>query len=87
MEPKQLKKLVKQLRAMGISYYKDQTVELELGSAPSKPTRQSTVSPTEIVESDKIPHVVQDLKSVMALSDTDLVDRLFPEPTEASEDN
>lgn len=86
MEAKQLKKLVKTLRSLGVTRYRTPELELDLAIQPIGYKETAKSKPIDI-ESDKIPHVVQDLKSVMALSDDDLVNRLFPEPTEDAEDN
>lgn len=84
MDPKRLKKLVKQLRTLGISYYRDKDVELRMDNKvialKGKTDNKAIASQSEPArESENIPHVVQDLKSVMALDDNALVDRLFPE--------
>lgn len=78
MEIKKLKKLVKSLRALGLTYYKDAEVELELGKQPEPRQRLKHAEPKPSAE---IKHKVEDLTSIMALDDNSLVDRLFPEST------
>jgi len=38
------------------------------------------------LEEEKIPHNIQALQSLLKMSDVELVDQLFPEPTEPAED-
>lgn len=92
MTPKEIKTLVKALKAAGVTHYK--TAELELNLA----TSQSFASPNVSRETKKAPkaqlplltheeekpieHKVVELTSLLKLSDTDLVDRLFPDHTD-----
>lgn len=77
MTPKEIKRLVKTLRAAGVTHYKNDLIELDLGPLPPP----AKVGP-ETKEETQIPHVVEELVSVMKLSDNELVDRLFPDTQE-----
>ena len=79
MKATELKKLVKAMRQCGVIRLKTQEYELELGDEPIKPLAAS--------EEKQIPHKIEDLKSVMKLSDEELIDRMFPdtEPKEEGE--
>ena len=73
-----LKDLIKTLRAAGVTHYK--TADLELTLAPQEPQRRRRrVTPEE---EEEIKHKTEEMSSLMKLSDQDLVDRLFPEPTD-----
>lgn len=76
MSPKEIKTLIKTLRAAGITHYK--TPELELKIDPIEPRRRMRTKPTDESE---IKHKVEELTSLLKLSDQDLVDRLFPDHT------
>lgn len=71
------KALIEMLRASGITHYKTSEIELNIGSAP---VSVQPVIQLDALENEKpIPHVVQELTSLLKLSDVDLVDRLFPD--------
>lgn len=76
MNPKEIKALIKTLRAAGITHYK--TPELELTLDPIEPKRRLRAKPDE---SKEIEHKVEELSSLLKLSDTELVDRMFPDYT------
>jgi hypothetical protein len=87
MSPKEIKSLIKTLRAAGCNYYKNGDLELHLGPVPQKQKEKSLPSvksaPLEnstVDQSPEIPHVVQEMTSLMKMSDSDLVERLFPIP-------
>jgi hypothetical protein len=77
MSPADIKQLVETLRQAGVTHYKTPEIELDLGPLPP--------AAPESTEKTEIPHVVEDLISVMKLNDKDLVDRLFPD-TETKEE-
>ena len=84
MDPKELKKLIKTLRSLGITHYKNGNVELTLAPlevvVPPKPVEKPVeISPEEEKE---IKHKVEELTSIMKLGDVELLDRLFPDHTE-----
>ncbi len=84
MTPKEIKTLVKTLRKLGVTRYEANGVVFELGPEPE--TVQAPVTTSKDSEDDsKIPHKILDLTSVMKLSNEDLVDRLFPDTEEDTE--
>jgi DNA-binding transcriptional MerR regulator len=90
MTPKELKKLIKTLRAAGVSYYKEGSIELKLGDEPVKPITQAKAEPVkEITEEEKkeIEHKLEEIKSLMLGSDEDLLDRLFPMPVQEQQES
>lgn len=78
MTTKEVKKLVRELRKLGVTQYKTPEIELSLGPPPPRVEKIDS-TPAEI------PHVIQDLVSIMKLSDGELVDRLFPEQVEVQD--
>lgn len=76
MSPAEIIALVEALRACGVTRYKNDGVELELGAAPPK-------APTaaELKEQKEIIHKVEEMTSLLKLDDANLVDRLFPDHT------
>lgn len=89
MSPKEIKKLIRTLRAAGVSYYKDSDVELRLGDEPSQaPTAKAKAEPAKDLTDDEkkvIEHKLEQVKSLMLGSDEDLLDRLFPVTVEDQE--
>lgn len=83
MSPKDLKDLVKLLRSQGITHYKTNEVELNLTPDVAKRTRRKRKTTTE--EEQEIKHKLEELTSVMKLSDDDLVERLWPMPKDEVE--
>jgi hypothetical protein len=83
MNPGEIKDLIKTLRECGVTHYKTAEIELDLGPEPLKP------EPVAIDPDAQ--HIVHEMKSLLKLSDEDLVDRLFPDKeekaAEASADN
>lgn len=77
MNPKEIKALIKTLRAAGITHYK--TPELELSLDPVEPKKRLRKAKAE--EPTEIKHKVEELTSLLKLSDQDLVDRMFPDYT------
>ncbi len=92
MTPKEIKSLIKTLRAAGVRHYKTPELELNLEPFPEKVSRETTKAISKVAldapyEPDKTPeHKVEELTSLLKLSDTDLVDRLFPDFTDYGED-
>jgi hypothetical protein len=70
MKLTELKKLIRTLRLAGVTRFKSSELELDLGPLP-------VALPVE--PRAEIPHVVEEMKSVMKISDIDLIDRLFPD--------
>lgn len=75
--------LIEMLRSQGITHYKTGEIELALTPLPEAPKASPVESPAMpgVDSQDKIPHVVQELTSLLKLSDADLVDRMFPDHT------
>lgn len=76
MTPAEIVTLVETLRSSGVTHFKSGDLELTLGP----------VVPRETTEDPKMIHKVQELTSLLKLSDVELMDRLFPEPKEEAED-
>jgi hypothetical protein len=74
MTVEETKALIKTLRECGVTRYKTPEIELDLGPEPIKLDAPSP-APVEIV------HKVEERTSLLKLSDSDLVDRLFPDHT------
>ncbi len=75
MTIEETKELIKTLRECGVTRYKTTDIELDLGPAPAINIDAPAPAPVEIK------HKVEELTSLLKLSDTDLVDRLFPDHT------
>jgi len=90
MSPKELKALIKTLRAAGVTHYKTAELEINLaiGSELEKVSKQAKGLPLDApVEPPKeILHKVEELTSLLKCSDKDLVDRLFPDTFTEAED-
>ncbi len=94
MTPKEIKTLIKTLRAAGVTHFKSGDVELILLPSETKPVVPRETKPKEIIipldaphEEDKpIQHKVVELTSLLKLSDTELVDQLFPDHTKYEDD-
>lgn len=76
MDLKEVQDLIKALRECGVTQYKTPELSLELGPLP-------VVAPVPEITAE-IKHKVEEMKSLMKLSDAELVDSLFPEPREES---
>lgn len=77
MDPKELKKLVKTLKSLGVTSYDDgKGIKLTITEASTTQTPRKTRKSKEVKE---IEHKVEELTSLMKMSDMDLVDRLFPD--------
>lgn len=92
MTPKEIKTLIKTLRESGVTHYKSKDLELNLTPILEVVPRE-TIKPKAKVsvengedESKEIIHKVEELTSLLKLSDKDLVDRLFPDHTDYGDD-
>lgn len=93
MTPKEFEKIAKTMRKYGIARFKSDNVEIEgltFGPVVDGP-RQISVpekKPHSISgnseEQEPIKHKVEQLTSLMKLSDSELVDELFPDEEEQS---
>lgn len=88
MKPKEFKAIAKAMRECGVSHFKCGDTEIQMAQElpverKNKRIKQSApISPTTPPEhSDPIEHKVEALASLMKLSDSDLVDELFPDHT------
>jgi hypothetical protein len=77
MSLEDIKTLVETLRTAGVTHFKQGDLELSFGPPPSPLYADADVDPEK---KEAIPHVIEELKSVLGIDDNDLVDRLFPEP-------
>jgi hypothetical protein len=92
MDSKQLKKLVKTCRSLGITHYKCDTGEefTITPEAPTKPIKQKldSVEKVEALTEDQeqqIKHKIEQVRELYLGTDEDLLDRLFPLPVEEQE--
>jgi len=89
MTPGEFREFAKAMQEFGLSRVKIGDVVMVM--APFKPasapvqTEIPRGTSAETSASDPIKHKVEQLASLMKLSDFELVDQLFPEPTEAEE--
>jgi hypothetical protein len=74
MSPKDLKKLIKTMRANGITHYKTSELELSLGPEPLIKAKQLSEK-----EEQEIKHKLEEMTSIMQLDDENLLKRLFPD--------
>lgn len=94
MKAKEFKAIAVIMRDFGITHFKSEGFELVMGVrsasvpdsvAPVKKRKRRTKAQMEAdkaLDSEPVPHVVNELTSIMKLGDNELVDLLFPEPTE-----
>jgi hypothetical protein len=85
MNPKDVVELIAALREQGVTHFKHGDLELTLGPAPRPQGPKLVPSTLEKppIDSDKeIPGVVHEMRTVFAMKDEDLVERLFPIPKE-----
>ena len=74
MNSAEMKALVKQMRKLGITHYKEGEVELNIAPEVQKPkVRKPTKDEAKIIKDTTLA-----MKSVMALDNEALLDRLFP---------
>lgn len=94
MTPGEIKSIARTMREFGIHRIKADGFEMELGLVPAGnnkaeffPENRTTPVDAPTEASDPIKHKVEEMISVMKLSDTELVDRLFPEHSEQDEES
>lgn len=80
MSPGEIVELIKALRDQGVTHFKHGDLELALGPVPRM---QPKLVPTSLqkppAEPEKeIPNVIHEMKTVFAMKDDDLVEKLFP---------
>lgn len=87
MTPRELTKLVKTMKALGVTSLKTKGVDISFGKqenpiepAPVKNVLPITASdsPLAAEEENKIRVKIEEMQSIMQIGDADLVDRLFP---------
>ena len=75
MTPKELKALVKTLKKMGITHYKEGDIELDLAPEPVvAPYKKLTLE-----DEKKIEESLKNCKSSLSLSDTDILKMVCPD--------
>lgn len=88
MTPGEFKKIAQTMKLFGITRFRMGDVEIDLGSSQAVVPHRTVEAPMETQEpsSDPIKHRVEQVGSLLKLSDHELVDQLFPEhhPPEAS---
>jgi len=85
MDSKELKKIAKQMKLLGITHLKTPEFELNLDISVA-PIPKAEVKTKEFTpeEQKEIEHKIEQVKALYLGSDLDLLDRLFPLPTEDS---
>lgn len=92
MTGEELFTLIEKLRAAGITHFKQGDLELSFSDKPTLlPPAAKNPEPVslEIPPSEPEvapPHIVQEMRSLLRLSDEDLIDRIFPIPQQSDED-
>ena len=81
MTPKELKAIAKEMRKLGITHLKTDSFDITLSPETPKAHKRKLSNEEEKV----IKHKVEQYKSVMALDDAQLIDRLFPDHTQPEE--
>lgn len=98
MTPGEFKRFAKTMRDFGISHFKMGDVEINMGQDILKETIADKVPTSEVAgsnpalaatpeEDNIIKHKVEQLESLMKLSDMELVDELFPDETQEHEND
>jgi hypothetical protein len=91
MDSKELKKIAKTMKALGITHLKTAEFELTMAADTNVPAPKVETKPIPVVplekslspeEEAKIVHKVEELKSIMQLGDMELLDRMFPDHTQ-----
>lgn len=85
MTPAQLKSLIKTLKAAGVTEFQHGDLKLTLGVKPAETPKEPTPVDAPTESNEPIKHKVEEMTSLLKLSDVDLVERLFPD-TEAKEE-
>ena len=90
MTPQEIIQLVEALRANGVSSFKNGGMEVSFSvkidtlTAELKSEQVPLDAPIEL--SPEIKHQVEEVTSLLRLSDTELVDKLFPDHTQQDEE-
>lgn len=80
IEAEKLGPLLELFKKHGVVHIKMAGLELTLAQeAPAPIVVETPAYPAAVDEKEEIPHKNEELTDVMKLSDTDLVDRLWPE--------
>lgn len=86
MTQDELFSLIAKLKEAGVTQFKHDGLELTLAPAPPAPPVSNAVPMSlEIPPGEpetQPPHIVQQMKSLLKLSDDELIDQLFPLPAE-----
>ncbi len=84
MNPKDIVELIAALREQGVTHFKHGDLELTLGAQPSfKPKLIPTSLEKPPIEAENdVPNVVHEMKTIFAIKDEDLIEKLFPIPKE-----
>lgn len=84
MDSAAIRSIAKTMKDFGIGHLKCGDLELTLQDAKVTQTRSAPSVPSIVAEEDADPikHKTEALESLMKLSDTDLVDKLFPDHTQ-----
>lgn len=87
----ELIRFVQVLKECNCSHFKNGNIELSFGDKPktvSVPVLQtkdlvptSLEKPPEIKDDEQAPHIIQDVKRILSLSDEDLLDKIMPLPS------
>lgn len=85
MHPKEIKALIKLLRAQGVTHYKSAEIELDLGPIVPRETAVKAMS-VKPSESTPIPHKDLNPLELIKLSDVELLNKIYPDYTEDAED-
>ena len=84
MTPSELIKLVKALKESGVTHFKHGDLDIVMGApviaqAPTPILAEPIPLDAPVEVSPEIKHKVEELSSLLKLSDNDLVDQLFPD--------
>lgn len=83
MTPKETKALIKALKDAGVIHFKSGDFEVTLAANLEQKivAEPALITPIDapVAEDDPIKHKVEEMVSLLKLSDHDLVDRLFPD--------
>ena len=88
MSPRELLELIAGLKAAGITHFKQGDLELSFGSdqkaeikiQPAIPMKVSSLKELPKESEQEPPHIIQEMKTLFAMPDNKLVERLFPDP-------
>lgn len=84
MTPGEFREIVKTMKDFGVSHVKMGDLELTMEASRAEPAKASISVPVEAPaeSSDPIKHKVEQMTSLLKLSDQELVDTLFPDHTQ-----